>query len=112
MVESICSIAARRPFSHSPSRNLPPLTEWKLMEGHQQLHGNLQGDVSGDAVSRVDDLAHRRHDPHPDLYDRLREVLIDLGSPPIEESFLVFFMDLLREAGFLPSFSRASSAAN
>lgn len=89
-------------FSHSTTRDLPPLTEWKLSEGHQPLHRNLRAMYLGMLGAELITSLFEEHDPHVELYDRLKEVLVDLGTAKIEESFLIFFLDLLREAGFPP----------
>lgn len=92
-------------FSHAPTRDLPPLTEWKLLEGHQLLHTNLRSMHLGMLAAELITQLFEEHDPHPDLFDRFREVLSQLGAASLEEQFLLFFLDLLKEAGYLPEFS-------
>ena len=41
------------------------------------------------------------HDAHPELFDRLEQTLADLATPRLEEAFLAFELDLLRETGYL-----------
>jgi DNA repair protein RecO (recombination protein O) len=89
-------------FSHSTTRELPPLTEWKLTEGHQPLHRSLRAMHLGMLCAELVTSLFEEHDPHPELYDRLKEMLVDLGTAKVEETFLLFCLDLLREAGFPP----------
>ena len=89
-------------FSHDPARDLPPLTDWHLTEGHQGLRKNLRaiylGLYAGELVSRLIE----EHDPHPELFDRLAATLPALATARREEIFLAFELDLLRESGYLP----------
>lgn len=88
-------------FSHDPARDLVPLTEWSLREGHLTLRASLRGIYlglyAGELVSRLIE----EHDPHPELFDRLESALPELATPRREEAFLAFEMDLLRESGYL-----------
>jgi DNA repair protein RecO (recombination protein O) len=88
-------------FSHDLSRDLPPLTEWSLREGHLEMRKSLRGIhlglYSAELVSRLIE----EHDPHPQLFDRLEVTLPELASTRQEESFLSFQLDLLRESGYL-----------
>jgi len=45
------------------------------------------------------------HDAHPELFDRLEQTLTDLATPRVEEAFLAFELDLLRETGYLAEMS-------
>jgi len=92
-------------FSHSTTRDLPPLTEWKLLEGYQVLHGNLRAMHLGMLCAELITSLFEEHDPHPELYNRLKEVLENLGTTKTEEAFLLYFLDLLREAGYPPEFN-------
>lgn len=89
-------------FSHSTDRNLPPLTEWSLVDGHLGLRSNLRAVnlalYSAELVSAV----MEEHDPHPAIFDRLARLLQDLCGAQVEESFLAFLLELLRESGYLP----------
>jgi DNA repair protein RecO len=42
------------------------------------------------------------HDPHPGLFDRFALTLSLLSTSRVEESFVAFELDLLRETGYLP----------
>ena len=88
-------------FSHDLARDLPPLTEWSLREGHLALRKSLRGIYLGlysaELVGRLID----EHDPHPQLFDRLEASLPELASSRREEAFLSFQLDLLRESGYL-----------
>src|SRR5438270_4286003 len=54
-------------FSHDPARELQPLTEWGLREGHLELRRSFRGimlaQYAGELVSKL--IA--AHDPHPQL---------------------------------------------
>ncbi|HEY2584218.1 MAG TPA: DNA repair protein RecO [Tepidisphaeraceae bacterium] len=88
-------------FSHDPARDLAPLTEWSLREGHLALRKSLRGIFlglyAGELVSRLIE----EHDAHPELFDRLEQTLPELATPRREEAFLAFELDLLRESGYL-----------
>jgi len=49
------------------------------------------------------------HDAHPVLFDRLQQTLKDLPTPRVEEAFLAFELDLLRETGYLAELSACVS---
>lgn len=88
-------------FSHDPARDLPPLTEWHLTEGHLALRQNLRGIYLGLYAAELVARLFEEHDPHPELFDRLEAVLSDLATPRREQAFLAFQLDLLRESGYL-----------
>src|SRR5678816_919207 len=52
------------------------------------------------------------HDPHPELFDRLEQMLSELASPRIEEAFLSFELDLLRETGYLAELAACVSCSS
>jgi DNA repair protein RecO (recombination protein O) len=88
-------------FSHDPARDLVPLTEWSLREGHLALRKSLRGIFlglyAGELVSRLIE----EHDAHAELFDRLEQTLPELATARREEAFLAFELDLLRESGYL-----------
>jgi DNA repair protein RecO (recombination protein O) len=88
-------------FSHDPARELTPLTEWKLQEGHLALRKSLRGIYLGLYSAELVGRLIEEHDPHPDLFDRLERTLPELASARREEAFLAFELDLLRESGYL-----------
>lgn len=92
-------------FTHASEKQLGTLTEWGLREGHLDLRNNLRAMYLALYASELVGAVLEEHDPHPDLFDRLEAVLIELPTPRIEESFLTFQLDLLREAGYLPELS-------
>jgi DNA repair protein RecO (recombination protein O) len=92
-------------FSHAPERDLCPLTEWHLSEGHLELRRNLRAVYLGLYAAELVSMLIEEHDAHPELFDRLDQTLRQLATPRLEESFLAFELDLLREAGYLPDFS-------
>jgi DNA repair protein RecO (recombination protein O) len=89
-------------FSHAPERDLPPLTEWHLCEGHLELRRDLRAIHLGLYCAELVTMLFEEHDPHTQLFDRLEHTLDELATPRREETFLSFELDLLREAGYLP----------
>src|SRR5688500_13745048 len=95
-------------FTMQPERDLGTLTEWHLRDGHPQLRRPPRALSLGFyAAALVGPLVEERA-PHPDLFDRLEETLLELGTPRSEQVFIAFQMDLLREAGYLPELSACS----
>ena len=92
-------------FSHSPERDLCPLTEWHLSEGHLGLRRNLRAVYLGLYAAELVSMLIEEHDAHPELFDQLEQTLRQLATPRLEEAFLAFELDLLREVGYLPEFS-------
>jgi len=88
-------------FSHDPAKDLPPLTEWGLREGHLALRQNLRGIYLGLYAAELVSRLIEEHDPHPQLFDRFERTIPELATPKREESFLAFQLDLLRESGYL-----------
>lgn len=89
-------------FTHDPNRDLETLTEWGLREGHLGLRKNLRAMYLGQYAGELCSLLIEEHDPHPALYDLLEQTLVELESERLEEAFLAFQLDLLRETGYLP----------
>jgi DNA repair protein RecO (recombination protein O) len=88
-------------FSHDPARDLVPLTEWSLREGHLALRKTLRGIYLGLYAAELISRLIEEHDPHVDLFNRFEWTLPELATPRREEAFLAFEMDLLRESGYL-----------
>jgi DNA repair protein RecO (recombination protein O) len=88
-------------FSHDPARDLVPLTEWSLREGHLALRKTLRGIYLGLYAAELISRLIEEHDPHVDLFNRFEWTLPELATPRQEEVFLAFEMDLLRETGYL-----------
>ena len=88
-------------FSHDPARELTPLTEWKLLEGHLQLRQSLRGIYLGLYAAELVGRLIEEHDPHPEIFDRLEQTLPELATARHEQVFLAFQIDLLRESGYL-----------
>jgi DNA repair protein RecO (recombination protein O) len=88
-------------FSHDLARDLPPLTEWSLREGHLELRKNLRGIYLGLYSAELASRLIEEHDPHVQLFDRLEAALPELATARREETFLSFQLDLLRESGYL-----------
>src|SRR6185312_10436194 len=96
-------------FSHDLAKDLPPLTEWSLREGHLELRKSLRGIYLGLYAAELVSRLIEEHDPHPDLFDRMEWMLPELATPRREETFLSFQLDLLRESGYLADLSRCVS---
>lgn len=88
-------------FTHDSARDLGMLTEWNLREGHPQFRRTLRGMYLGLYAAELVGLLIEEHDPHPELFDRLEQSLLELAAPQAEEAFLAFQLDLLRETGYL-----------
>src|SRR6266850_2244466 len=54
-------------------------------------------------------LLIEEHDPHPNLFDHLQNCLQALSTPALEQSFLAFEIELLRETGYLPDLRECTS---
>src|SRR6476660_2778947 len=53
-------------FSHDPARDLTPLTEWHLREGHPELRRSLRGFYLGLYAAELIGRLVEEHDAHPD----------------------------------------------
>jgi DNA repair protein RecO (recombination protein O) len=98
-------------FSADTSRELGLLTDWKLEDGHLNLRQSLRALYLGLYAAELISLLFQEHDPHPEVFDQLQNVLQDLATPRLEQSFLAFQLDLLREAGFMPELTNCVNCA-
>jgi DNA repair protein RecO (recombination protein O) len=89
-------------FTGDPAHELGTLTEWKLAEGNLGLRKQLRGLYLALYAGELIGLLIEERDPHPNVFDGLESLLPQLDAPQREEAFLVFELDLLREAGFMP----------
>ena len=89
-------------FTDRPEKEMATLTEWELREGHLQMRKSLRGLYLGFYAAELVSLLIEEHDPHPELFGRLESTLLELGTPRVEQTFVAFEMDLLRETGYLP----------
>jgi DNA repair protein RecO (recombination protein O) len=96
-------------FTLAPEKDLATLCEWKLRDGHLALRRNLRAVYLGTYAAELVAVLIEEHDAHPELFDRLRETIDDLQSPRLEEAFLAFELDLLRETGYVPHIERCVS---
>src|SRR5262249_14629911 len=80
-------------------------TEWHLLDGHPELHRSLRSMYLALYAAELVNLLIEEHDPHPELFDRVEHVLVELGTARVEEAFLAFELELLREAGYVPEMS-------
>lgn len=92
-------------FVLAPERDLQPLTEWRLREGHLALRRDLRAlNLALYAAELVEKLVEE-HDPHPKLFDQVERLLSRLAEPESRESVaLAFQLNLLRQVGLLPDF--------
>jgi DNA repair protein RecO (recombination protein O) len=88
-------------FTLDLEKQLGNLTEWTLTEGHLELRRSLRGMYLAQYAAELVSFLIEEHDPHPDLYDRLEQTVANIATPRIEEAFLAFELDLLRETGYL-----------
>jgi len=96
-------------FTLDLEKQLGTLTEWTLQDGHLGLRRNLRSLYLGQYAAELVSMLIEEHDPHPDLFDRLDQTLLDLQTPRSEETFLAFELDLLRETGYLAELSNCAS---
>lgn len=96
-------------FAHQPERELSTLTEWHLVDGHLAVRRSLRPMYLGLFAAELVSLLIEEHDPHPELFDRLEQTLKELETERMEESFLTFELDLLRESGYMPELSACTS---
>src|SRR5690349_21343940 len=96
-------------FTHDPARDLATLTEWHLLEGHLHLRNNLRAMYLAQYAAELVSSLLEEHDPHVELFDRFEQTILLLATPGMEEIFLAFQLDLLREAGYLPELSACVS---
>ena len=88
-------------FTHDPARELVPLVEWNLEEGHLDLRLDLRGIYLGLYAAELVSRLIEEHDPHSEVFDRLERALPELATARREEAFLAFQLDLLRDSGYL-----------
>jgi DNA repair protein RecO (recombination protein O) len=88
-------------FTFDVSRDLNTFTEWSLRDGHLELRRSLRGIYLGLYAAELISTLIEEHDPHPELFERLESTVVDLGTAKLEESFLAFELDLLRQTGHL-----------
>ena len=98
-------------FTDRTDRDLATLTEWSLKDGHLDLRKNLRGLYLAQYAAELVSLLIEEHDPHPDLFDHLQNCLQNLATPTLEQSFLAFEIELLRETGYLPELTICTSCA-
>lgn len=89
-------------FTDRTDKDLATLTEWRLLEGHVPLRRSLRGLYLGFYAAELVSLLIEERDPHPALYDQLEHTLEQLGTPAMEQVFLAFELELLRQTGYLP----------
>ncbi len=96
-------------FIHDPAKELGTLTEWSLQQGNLELRRSLRAVYLAQYAAELTGLLIQEHDPHRHLYDRLEALLNDLSTIRIEEAFLAFELDLLRDTGYLADLGSCAS---
>ena len=99
-------------FTLDLEKELGTLTEWKLVEGHLELRRSLRPMYLAQYAAELVSFLIEEHDPHPELFDRMEQTLAELASPRVEESFLAFELDLLRETGYLAELASCVSCSS
>ena len=99
-------------FTLDLEKQLGTLTEWKLTEGHLELRRSLRAMYLAQYAAELVSFLIEEHDPHPELFDRLEQMLGELATPRIEEAFLAFELDLLRETGYLAELAACVSCSS
>src|SRR5688572_1553558 len=103
---------AQAVFTHDPAKELGTLTEWTLVEGHLELRKNLRAMYLAQYAGELVTFLIEEHDAHPQLFDRLEQTLGELATARMEEAFLAFEVDLLRETGYLAELSACVSCGS
>ena len=103
---------AQAVFTLDPAKDLGTLTEWTLVEGHLELRRNLRAMYLAQYAAELVTFLIEEHDPHPSLFDRLEQTLGELATARMEEAFLAFELDLLRETGYLAELAACVSCGS
>ena len=96
-------------FTLHVERDLNTLTEWGLQDGNRPVHRHLRAMYLALYAAELVSTLIEEHDPHPDLFDRLRTLLAELPTDRTEEAFLAFELDLLPYVALLSDLSRCVS---
>jgi DNA repair protein RecO (recombination protein O) len=99
-------------FTDRTDRDLATLTEWSLKDGHLELRRSLRGLYLAQYAAELVSLLIEERDPHQDLFDHLQQCITALSTPTLEQSFLNFEIELLRESGYLPDLSHCTSCGS
>src|SRR5687767_6806624 len=99
-------------FTLDLEKELGTLTEWKLVEGHLEMRRSLRAMYLAQYAAELVSFLIEEHDPHPELFDRLELTLSELPTQRVEESFLSFELDLLRETGYLAELAACVSCSS
>ncbi len=98
-------------FSFAPERELAILIEWRLRDRHQPLREALRPLYLGLFAAELVERLLEEQDPNPKLFDQLQRLLVRLSEPKAREAVsLAFCLNLLRQVGVLPDFSRCEGA--
>jgi len=89
-------------FPYDPPKEMGSLAEWSQRDGRLELRASLRAMNLGQYAAELVGALVEQGDPVPQIFDALQQILDDLATPKIEEAFVTFQLDLLRETGFLP----------
>lgn len=84
-------------------RELATLTEWKLRDGHLGLRRRLRSVNVAIYAAELLGLLLQENDPHPEVFDLLVWLLDELPGERVEEVFVAFQLEVLRQVGYLPT---------
>ncbi len=98
-------------FSLRPGKEevLAPLAEWRQEDNFPHLRGDLKRLYAAQYAAEVTSQLTETHDPHPQLFDGLREFLSQLASDEPIAALVAYLVILLTEIGLKPEFSRCVS---
>ncbi len=90
-----------------PNRDLATVTAWRVLEMFRVLRESLAANRAGLFMADITQLLLEEHDPHPALFDALRDALRALADPSrIGAALLRFEWTALCEAGYRPELER------
>jgi DNA repair protein RecO (recombination protein O) len=98
-------------FSLRPGKEevLAPLAEWRQEDTFPHVRGDLKRLYAAQYAAEVTSQLTETHDPHPLLFDGLREFLARLATAEPLATLVDYLAILLTEIGLRPDFSRCVS---
>lgn len=90
-------------YSDRAEKDLVPLTEWKLLDGHRALRSDWRGLTLGLFLAEMIAGLFEVRDPHRDLFDAFARTLRGLTTELRESAALWLALEVLRQAGLQPS---------
>ncbi len=98
-------------FSIRPGKedNLATLTEWRQEDNFAYLRRDLSRCYAAQYAAEVTSHLTETHDPHPGLFDGLRDMLLALKEQDALPTLATFLWVMLTEIGLRPDMSRCMS---